>query len=296
MLSCKPQHSTACLVYICLYFCAQGTINNTTNISTISAFTTTTKPLTKIHGFSYTDDNVDSKEFKMTISTAEMLRLNQLKTHASYSPSNTLYLLPVAKFDYCVNATDLAEGLDVKVNNARFQDSGASNTIHAYVHIRGNGAALDGSRDLLFSYDAGASNTGLNSANIKRLTIGVGNTLPTGTLNPANGGSFATTSDFDSSINLTSITKVVNNDPSYTQLDHYFAGTSSYSLTGTTATERSDTSYVYDKTTFGTDNCGTSNAGAVGVVIYVSIADILQVPAGDYDASIAFGFEANGGT
>ena len=271
----------------CLGICltASASINNDSNTVTISAFSNTTKPMVYIYGYSYASDNIGGKEFKMTLSYAEMLQLNTFKKQSEYSPSNNLYLLPVAKFQYCVHAVDLNDGVNIKVNNARFRDTN-NNTIHAYVHIHGNGLASAGQKDLLFGYDDGH-----DIATIRRL-IPVNNQMPSSALSHDN--NFSTTSEFDAT-SLAAITKVENNDSNYVQLDHYFLGADSYSLTSTTATTRSDANYVYDSTSFDDSTCGTNNAGAVDVIIYTNIADILQVPAGSYDATISFSFEADGG-
>ena len=291
-MACKKPTLVNLMLLLGMSITANASINNDTNVVTISAFSNTALPTMKIQDVSYVSDNINSQEFKMTLNTAEMMQLNQFKTHNEYSPGDTLYLLPVLKFDYCVDATDLAGGLDIKVNGAQFANNG--DTINAYVQLTGNGAALSGSQHILFSYDDGANNTGLNSTNIKRLLLS-SDTIPDGALSSS---SFATTSALDGNTNLTAMTKVTGNSTSYTVLNHYhpadYNASASYTLTKSTATTRSDSAYVYDSTAI-TAGCGQSNGGGISVIVYASMADILQVPADDYTASITLGFEADGG-
>lgn len=253
---------------------------------TINAFKATTKPMVNIDAFSYVSDDVDSKEFKFNLNTSEMLWLNQIKAAAGYSPSNTLYLLPISRFDICVDATDKTAGMGMKVQDAKFEDSSSSsNTIHAYVQVYGNGAASLGTREMIFSYDDG-THPGLNSSNIKRLTIANAGALPTGSTLYSQ---LSTTSEFGSNASLTSITDIVNNSNSFTKLDHFHVPShAGYTYTKNTATY-SGTQFHYDKTNF-TAGCGAGNTGMVSIVVFVSINDILQVPAGNYDATISLGF------
>jgi len=273
----------------CLQLVLSGLVYNAIagisgNTVTINAFKATTKPMVNIDAFSYVSDNQDGKEFKFNLNTSEMLWLNQIKAAAGYSPSNTLYLLPISRFDICVDATDKAAGMGMKVQNAKFED-GSGNTIHAYVQVYGNGAASAGTQEMIFSFDDG-THPGLTSDNIKRLIIASAGALPTGSTLYSQ---LSTTSEFGSNAPLTSITDIVNNSNSFTKLDHFHVPShAGYTYAKTTATY-SGTQFHYDKTNF-TGGCGSINAGKVSIVVFVSINDILQVPAGNYDATISLGF------
>ena len=176
--------------------------------------------------------------------------------------------------------------MGMKVQGAKFED-GSGNTIHAYVQVYGNGAASAGTREMIFSFDDG-THPGLNSSNIKRLIIASAGALPTGATLYSQ---LLTTSEFGGNESLTNITDIVSNSNSFTKLNHFHVPShAGYTYTKSTATY-SGTQFHYDKTNFeaGCD-VGSTDTGVVSIVVFVSINDILQVPAGNYDATISLGF------
>ncbi|MEC8882445.1 MAG: hypothetical protein VX737_04105, partial [Pseudomonadota bacterium] len=250
----------------------------------------TTKPFVDLHGFSHVADP-GSMNFELTINTAEMLWLNQLKTTANYNPTTERYLLPVGKFQYCLDATDKTKGVYMKVN---ISDEGTNGFVHSnktaviagYALVYGNGEASGGVRELFFGSD-----TSLDTGDpINRLNLESSTSLDTSTsaLNQ-----MVATSEFSGTA-LTSITNIDSDSSNFTQLNHYHLPDGEYTLAATTAASRSDLTFVYDKTAFHDDVCGTGNAGAIDVVIFMNIADIISQPAGVYQTSIQLTFDSDG--
>ncbi|MEC8882669.1 MAG: hypothetical protein VX737_05270 [Pseudomonadota bacterium] len=251
----------------------------------------TTKPFVDLHGFSYGEDT-GSMDFALTINTAEMLWLNQLKTTTGYNPDNQRYLLPVGKFQYCLDATDKTNGVYMKVNISDGSTNGFVNTnndaavIAGYALVYGNGSASGGAQELFFGSDASLNIGGA----INRLNLGLSTSLDTST---SALDQMAETSEFSGTA-LTSIANIDSNSSNFTQLNHYHLPDGEYTLTSPFAATRSDLTFVYDKTAFHDGVCGTGNAGAIDVVIFMNIADIISQPAGVYQGTIQLTFDNDG--
>ena len=280
-----------CLGLCIAYPMATAGINGDT--ITVTAPQVTTKPFVDLHGFSYSEDS-QSMDFALTINTAEMLWLNQLKTNANYSPNNQRYLLPIGKFQYCLDATDKTNGVYMKVN---ISDGGTNGFVHngtaviagyALVYGNGNASSVNAKRELFFGSDASLNGVGA----INRLDLASTTSLDTSSTAMSQ---MVATSEFGNSTPLTDITNIDSNSTTFTQLNHYHLPDGEYTLTSPTAAgTRSDTKFVYDKTAFSSNACGTNNAGAIDVVVFMNIEDIISQPAGVYQGTIQLTLDNDG--
>ena len=262
------------------------------NTITLTTPQVTTKPFVDLHGFSYSEDS-QSMDFALTINTAEMFWLNQLKTNANYSPNNQRYLLPIGKFQYCLDATDKANGVYMKVNISHGVTSGFVNGAaviagYALVYGNGNASSANAERELFFGSDASLNIGGA----INRLDLTSKTSLSTDATALSQ---MKTKSEFGNNPStLKNITHIDSNSTTFTQLDHYHLPDGDYALTSSSA-GRSDKEFVYDKTAFtGTGVCGTNNAGAIDVVVFMNIEDIISQPAGVYQGTIQLTFDNDG--
>ena len=284
-------------VYLqCLALCIaypMATAGISGNTITLTTPQVTTKPFVDLHGFSYSEDS-QSVDFALTINTAEMFWLNQLKTNANYSPNNQRYLLPIGKFQYCLDATDKTNGVYMKVNISDgatngFVHSNGTAVIAGYALVYGNGNAssANAKRELFFGSDASLNIGGA----INRLDLTSKTSLSTDTTAM---NQMVTTSEFGNNSLLTNIAHIDSNSDTFTQLNHYHSPDGEYTLTSPLAGTRSDTEFVYDKTAFGSHVCGTNNAGAIDVVIFMNIEDIISQPAGVYQGTIQVTIDSDG--
>ena len=265
---------------------ADDQVDTGTGVVTVSSASAQLLPTINVQGMSNVDDS-ETFDFHITFSASELAWISALKEHVSYdATSATLYLMPIAKFQYCCDATDFANGIDVKVTSGTFTKSGE--TINTYLQIYGNGASTSGTQE--FIYSPSNSDTALSGATtIKRLPL-AGTTLDT---TSSLYSQLSSVSEF-SSTPLASINSRVG-DSTVGHLKHAstpdYGGNSTYTLGKTTAATPSSSSFVYDSTTI-SSGCGANN-GVISVVVFLNIKELMVAPAGDYNATVSIQFEAD---
>jgi hypothetical protein len=266
---------------------ADDQVDTTSGVVTVSSASAQLLPTINVQGMSNVNDS-DTTHFHITFSASELAWISALKEHASYDEtSQTLYLMPIAKFQYCCDATDFTNGIDVKVTSGTFTKS-TSETINTYLQIYGNGASASGTQEFIYS----PGDTALSDATtIKRLAL-AGTTLDTtSTLY----SQLSSVSEFSSTTLADASISRIEGGSTVGHLKHArtpdYGGNSAYTLGKTTAAATSNNSFVYDSTTI-SSGCGANN-GVISVVVFLNIKELMVAPAGDYSATVSIQFEAD---
>jgi len=265
---------------------ADDQVDTATGVVTVSSASAQLLPTINVQGMSNVDDD-ETFDFRITFSASELAWISALKEHADYdATSETLYLMPIAKFQYCCDATDFTNGMYVKVTDGTFTKP-TSETINTYLQIYGNGALTSGTQEFIYS----PGDTALSDATtIKRLAL-AGTTLYTTSSLYSQRSSvseFSSTTLADASISRIEGGSTVGHLKHASTPD--YSGNSVYTLVKTTAATPSSSSFVYDSTTI-SSGCGANN-GVISVVVFLNIKELMVAPAGDYTATVSIQFQA----
>ena len=262
-----------------------------------------TSPVVRILGMSF--GTTSGKDFVVSFSADELLYLNQLKQNSDYtdeigaSPSRDV-MIPVAKFDICVDANlkalSSSSRLGAKASVGAY--TSGSDTIDAYFMLKGNGQATvndsTATQYVLFGSDATKTTNVVTSLSTTLIPTSGNNknTLVTGT---GLGDAIETTArkfwPLGSAIGASDITRVNGNGTAVGYLNHYHFSNTNYALarTGTANdTTSASNSFALDESTYNADQCGSSNGGVVTATIFLSLSDILANPSGTYNGTVDF--------
>ena len=282
-----------CIFVGILFFdlCFANQVDTGTGVVTVSSASAQLLPTINVQGMSNVNDS-ETFDFHITFSASELAWISALKEHASYdATSETLYLMPIAKFQYCCDATDFTNGIDVKVTNGTFTNTNSSETINTYLQIHGNGESTYGTQDFIYS-PSNSDNALSGATTIKRLALAAGTT----TLDTTSSlySQLSSVSEF-SSTPLASINSR-EGDTTVGHLKHAstpdYDGNSAYTLGKTAAATPSSSSFVYDSTTI-SSGCGANSDGMISVVVFLNIKELMVAPAGNYTTTVRIQFEAD---